>query len=179
MIRFEGSLIQVNEDEIRSLAGRRVGRGRHQHRGTIGHSGRLGTPRSTVHLLINLLTWLDRTAEVSIEQTAGTACALNTLGLRSGRRDLTKVALRVLTSLDTKLCPVVKLLRTAAKAEVAHDRRQWRRLERLAKTAKAQILKLDPADHWEIKAVFRYLRNSMAASSPGLSRRYLGLSDEC
>jgi hypothetical protein len=113
--------------------------------------------------ITSLLVWLDRETAAGLEEIAATACALNTLGVQSARSGLIKAARRLLLSLDSNKCPVVKLLRIAAEAEVAHASRQWRRLDRLERSANEQILKVDPADHWEVKAVFAYLRQSMNA----------------
>jgi tetratricopeptide (TPR) repeat protein len=114
-------------------------------------------------LLTRLLTWLDRETSDGIEEIAATACALNTLGIQSGRPSLTNRARRILSNLDTRVCPVVKLLRIAAEAEVAHARREWGRFYRLERSASEHLLKLDPADHWGVKDVFDYLRRSAAS----------------
>jgi hypothetical protein len=113
------------------------------------------------NLLTSLLMWLDRETPDGAEETAATACALNTLGIRSGRSGLINKARRVLANLDTKVCPVVQLLRIAAEAEVACARREWGRFARLERSANEHILKLDPADQWGVKTVFDYLRHSM------------------
>lgn len=125
------------------------------------HSVALGEFDRAEGLLTSLLLWLDRKTADGIEETAGTACALSTLGIQSRRPRLIKTAHEILGSLDTKICPRAKLLSLAAEAEVAHANRQWRLFRKLERAANEQILKLDPADHWEVKAVFNYLRQSM------------------
>lgn len=125
------------------------------------HSVAVGEFDQAESLLGGLLLWLDRKTAEGIEETAGTACALNTLGIKSRRPRLTRVADEILGSLDSKLCPRVKLLRLAAKAEVAHAKRKWVEFRKLERSAHEQILRVDPADHWEVKAVFEYLRQSL------------------
>ena len=127
------------------------------------HSVALGEVDQAESLLTGLLLWLDKKTAEGIEETAGTACALNTLGIQSRRPRLIKTAHEVLGSLDSKFCPRVKLLRLAAKAEVAHSKHDWEHLKELERDANEQILRLDPADHWEVKAVFNYLRQSIPA----------------
>lgn len=122
------------------------------------HSLALGDYDGGTNLLTSLLSWFDRETASGVEETAATACALNTLGIQSGRPGLTKAARRILSELDTDLCPVVKLLRIAAEAEVAHAERRWRRFARLERSADEHILELDPADQWGVRAVFEYLR---------------------
>jgi hypothetical protein len=126
------------------------------------HRITLGEFDKAEKLLTGLLTWLDRETSDGIEETAATACALNTLGIQSRRPSLINKARRILSNLDTRVCPVVKLLRIAAAAEVAHARREWGRFARLEQSASEHILKLDPADHWGVKSVFDYLRPSAA-----------------
>lgn len=126
------------------------------------HRITLGEFDKAEKLLTGLLTWLDRETSDGIEETAATACALNTLGIQSRRPSLTNKARRILSNLDTRVCPVVKLLRIAAAAEVAHARREWGKFVRLERSANEHILKLDPADHWGVKAGFAYLRHSAA-----------------
>lgn len=111
-------------------------------------------------LLTQLLFWLDRESAEGIQETAGTACALNTLGIHSQRVGLTKTAQRILNSLDARTCPVVKLLRVAAAAEIAHAKSNWRGLIQLERSANELIMKLDPADHWNVRGVFEYMRRS-------------------
>jgi hypothetical protein len=113
------------------------------------------------NLLKNLLVWLNRETADGIEETAATACALNTLGIQSGRKNLSNSAQQLLSSLDTRICPEVKLLQIAAEAEVAHANRQWKRFTRLKRSADEHILKLDPTDQWGVKTVFEYLRHSV------------------
>jgi hypothetical protein len=124
------------------------------------HLAVLGSFDKAASLITNLLTWIDQETSVGIEEVAGTACALNTLGIQSGRPGLLKIASRILSKLDTKKSPVVGLLRIAAQAERAHARGQKGRVERLQEFANAHILKVDPADRWDIRAVFNYLRQS-------------------
>jgi hypothetical protein len=121
--------------------------------------------------LKSLLTWLDRETPDGTEETAGTACALNALGIRSRRRGIISTARLILSELDAGMCPVVKLLRIAAEAEVAHARRQWSKFARLELSANEHILKLDPADHWNVKGVFGYLRH---ASTEGRRATHAG-----
>ncbi|MEK6283535.1 MAG: hypothetical protein AABN95_24535 [Acidobacteriota bacterium] len=96
-----------------------------------------------------------------IQETAGTACALNTLGIQSRRADLMKTAQRILKSLDARTCPVVKLLRVAAAAEIAHAKSNWQKLDELERSANNLIMKLDPADHWNVRGVLEFLRRSV------------------
>jgi hypothetical protein len=124
------------------------------------HAVALGEFDEGESYLKSLLTWLDRETPEGAEESAGTACALNTLGIRSGRRGLINTARLILSKLDAGMCPVVKLLRIAAEAEVAHAGRQWKRFARLERSANEHILRLDPADHWNVKGVFMYLRHS-------------------
>jgi hypothetical protein len=113
-------------------------------------------------LLTNLLEWLDRETVEGIQETAGTACALNTLGIHSKRPRLINIAQQILESLDVKICPVVKLLRVASMAELAHTKSDWRTVQKLERRANQLIMKVDPADHWNVRGVFEYLR--LAAS---------------
>lgn len=124
------------------------------------HLVNAGESDESENLLTNLLMWLDRETPDGVEETATTACALNTLGIRSGQPDIVNAARRILSGLDARICPVVKLLRIAAEAEVAHDKRQWRRFARLERSAKEHILKLDPADQWGVRDVLDYLRQA-------------------
>jgi hypothetical protein len=135
------------------------------------HSVALGEFDKGESYLKSLLTWLDRETPDGAEETAGTACALNALGIRSGRRGIISTARLILSELDAGMCPVVKLLRIAAEAEVAHARRQWSRFARLERSANEHILKLDPADHWNVKGVFGYLRH---ASTEGRGATHAG-----
>ena len=121
-------------------------------------------------LLTQLLFWLDRESADGIQETAGTACALNTLGIHSQRASLIKTAPRILKSLDARTCPVVKLLRVAAAAEIAHARNNWRELNQLERSANHLIMKLDPADHWNVRGVCEYLRRSKARQKQNPSR---------
>lgn len=118
-------------------------------------------------LLTNLLIWLDRYTSEGIQETAGTACALSTLGIHSKRPRLIKTAQGILASLDVKLCPVVRLLRVASEAELAHARSDWKRVEALERKANELILKLDPADHWNVRGVFNYLRATGTRNAKG------------
>lgn len=113
-------------------------------------------------LLSNLLVWIDQETAEGIQETAGTACALNTLGIHSKRAGLINTAQRILASLDVKTCPVVKLLRTASAAEIAHAKSDWRRVNRLERSANELIIRLDPADHWNVRGVFEFIRRSKA-----------------
>jgi hypothetical protein len=61
-----------------------------------------------------------------------------------------------------KICPVVKLLRVASIAELAHTKSDWRTVQKLERRANELIMKVDPADHWNVRGVFEYLR--LAAS---------------
>jgi hypothetical protein len=122
----------------------------------------LGEFDQAENLLTSLLTWLDRETPDGVEETAATACAMNTLGIQGRRPSLVNVARRKLSTLDARVCPVVKLLRVAAEAEVAHARRDWGRFARLERSASEHILKLDPADHWGVRAVLDHLRHSAA-----------------
>jgi hypothetical protein len=124
------------------------------------HALHLGDVDRAQDLLRNLFQWLDRQTASGIEETAATACALNTLGLQAGRPEIVRTACTVLARLDAKICPTVELLRVASKAEILHSRRQWRQLAEIEQLANDLILKLDPADHWGVKAVFNYLRHS-------------------
>jgi len=124
------------------------------------HAAALKDFDTAAGLLIQLLFWLDRESADGIQESAGTACALNTLGIRSQRAGLIKTAQQTLKSLDERTCPVVKLLRVAAAAEIAHAKSNWRELNRLERSANHLILKLDPADHWNVRGVFEYLRQS-------------------
>lgn len=129
------------------------------------HSVILGDPNGGASLLTNLATWLDRDTPEGIEETAATACALNTIGIQGGRQQLSTAALRILSGLDADLCPVVKLLRVAAEAEAAHARRRWKRFARLEQSAGKYIQELDPADHWGVGAVFDHLRHRAVEDS--------------
>ncbi len=111
-------------------------------------------------LLVNLLNWFDRETVIGIEEIAGTACALNTLGIRSGRTRLSRKGQQILSRLDVRICPVVKLLRLAARAEFAHSKHQWNRVSELQRSATECMLKVDPADHWGVKKGFDYLEHS-------------------
>jgi len=91
-----------------------------------------------------------------------TACALNTLGIHGKRPRLTNIAQQILENLDVKICPVVKLLRVASMAELAHTKSDWRTVHKLERRANELIMKVDPADHWNVRGVFKYLR--LAAS---------------
>jgi hypothetical protein len=118
-------------------------------------------------LLTNLLEWLDRQTPTGIEETAGTACALNTLGIQSRRRRLINAANFVLSALDSRTCPVVELLRVAAEAERAGAKSDWRQVDQLEQLANQLILTVDPADHWNVHGVFSYLRRYQTARTDG------------
>ncbi len=90
--------------------------------------------------------------------------ALNTLGIHSKRPRLISIAQQILESLDVKICPGVKLLRVASMAELAQTKSDWRTVQKLQRRANELIMKVDPADHWDVRGVFEYLR---LAASPG------------
>jgi hypothetical protein len=60
------------------------------------HGVILGDPERGASLLTHLLTWFDRGTPDGIEETAATACALNTLAIQSGRRELSTAIRRVI-----------------------------------------------------------------------------------
>ena len=126
------------------------------------HRVALGDLGGAERLLASLLTWLDRDSPDGIEETAATACALHTLGIQWSKPDITKAARKILSSLPTNVCPIVKLLRVAAEAEAAHTARRWGQFARLEQTAAKYISELDPADRWGVRAIFDYLRQSAA-----------------
>lgn len=121
------------------------------------HSAILGALDGGASLLTNLLIWLDWETPEGVEEAAATACALNTLGIQGGRQDLSRTACRILSGLNADICPIVKLFRVAAEAEVAHARRRWKQFARLEQIADKYIQELDPANQWGVKAVFDYL----------------------
>lgn len=123
------------------------------------HSVILGDLDRGASLLTNLVRWLDVGTPDGAEEAAATACALNTLGIQGGRQELSKSARKILSGIDENVCPVVKLLRVAAEAEVAHAKRSWKRLAQLEQSADKYIRELDPADRWGVRAVFDYLRH--------------------
>jgi hypothetical protein len=134
------------------------------------HMLALGELDKSANLLTSLLTWLDRETPDGVEETAATACALNTIGIQSGKPGVINHARRILSSLDTSICPGVNILRIAAEAEIAHARRQWRRFARLERAANDHILEIDPADPWGVKAVFEFLQQSATGGKESHAR---------
>ena len=82
------------------------------------------------------------------------------MAIHDKRPRLINIAQQILESLNVKTCLVVKLLRVASMAELAHTKSDWRTVQNLERRANQSIMKVDPADHWNVLDVFEYLRRS-------------------